>query len=104
MQTHIKIILISVGTRGDMEPFLSIGEILKEKGHQVICAFPEQFKTIAEESDLEFASLGPKFIELLESEDGKAAMGGSGSGFRKLVAYIRLASHQTDANKELVHQ
>ncbi len=99
----MKIILISVGTRGDMEPFLSIGALLKEKGHQVICAFPEQFKPIAEESDLDFASLGPKFIELLESEDGKAAMGGSGSGLRKFIAYIRLASHQTEANKELVH-
>lgn len=100
----MKIILISVGTRGDMEPFLSIGEILKEKGHQVICAFPEQFKPLAEESQLDFASLGPKFIELLESKDGKAAMGGSGSGLRKFIAYIRLASHQTEANKELVHK
>ena len=97
----MKIILISVGTRGDMEPFLSVGEILKYKGHQVICAFPEQFNPIAEESDLEFASLGPKFIELLESKDGKAAMGGSGSGLKKFIAYIRLASHQTEANKEL---
>lgn len=44
----MKIILISIGTRGDMEPFLSIGEILKEKGHQVICAFPEQFRDLAE--------------------------------------------------------
>jgi len=34
----MKILLISIGTRGDMEPFLAIGEILKEKGHQVICA------------------------------------------------------------------
>jgi len=32
----MKIILISIGTRGDMEPFLSIGEILKEKGHNVL--------------------------------------------------------------------
>jgi sterol 3beta-glucosyltransferase len=30
----MKVILISIGTRGDMEPFLTIGEILKEKGCQ----------------------------------------------------------------------
>jgi len=40
----MKIILISIGTRGDMEPFLAIGDILIEKGHKVICAFPEQFR------------------------------------------------------------
>ena len=46
----MKIIMVSVGTRGDMEPFLAIGEILKEKGHAVICAFPEQFRDLAEDS------------------------------------------------------
>ena len=28
--------IISIGTREDMDPFLSIGDILKEKGHIVI--------------------------------------------------------------------
>ena len=58
----MKIILMSVGTRGDMEPFLAIGELLEKKGHQVICAFPEQFRNLAINSNLEFASLGNKFI------------------------------------------
>jgi len=68
----MKVILISIGTLGDMEPFLSIGQILQEKGHQVICAFPGQFKTIAEESNLQFASLGLKFIDMLDSDEGRA--------------------------------
>lgn len=100
----MKVILISIGTRGDMEPFLAIGELLKEKGCQVICAFPEQFRKLAEDSGMAFASLGTKFIELLESRDGKAALGGSGSGLRKMIAYIRLALHQTEINKDLVHR
>jgi UDP:flavonoid glycosyltransferase YjiC (YdhE family) len=97
----MKIILTSVGTRGDMEPFLAIGELLKVKGHHVICAFPEQFRELAIESDLEFASLGSKFIHLLESEEGKAAMGGA-SGLKKIVGTIKLAFNQNDANKELL--
>ncbi|MFC1502613.1 glycosyltransferase [bacterium] len=100
----MKIILISIGTRGDMEPFLAIGEILKEKGHQVICAFPEQFRDLAEDSNLEFASLGIEFIELLDSEDGKAAMGGSGSGLKKFLATIKLARNQTESQKELLYK
>jgi len=100
----MNIILISIGTRGDMEPFVSIGDILKEKGHRVICAFPEQYREIAEESNLAFASLGSRFIDLLDSDDGRAAMGGSGSGFSKFIAYVRLAMHQTEVNKELVNK
>jgi UDP:flavonoid glycosyltransferase YjiC (YdhE family) len=97
----MKIILNSVGTRGDMEPFLAIGELLKANGHHVICAFPEQFKDLAKKSDLEFASLGSKFINLLESEDGKAAMGGS-TGLKKIIGIIKLVFNQKDANKELL--
>ena len=97
----MKIILNSVGTRGDMEPFLAAGELLKAKGHHVICAFPEQFKDLAKKSDLEFASLGSKFINLLESEDGKAAMGGA-TGLKKIIEIIKLALNQKDAQKELV--
>lgn len=100
----MKIILISIGTRGDMEPFLAIGEILKEKGHQVICAFPEQFRNLVEDSNLEFASLGTKFIEMLESDVGKAAMGGSGSGLKKFLANVKLAKNQTEINKKLINK
>jgi len=101
----MKVILISIGTRGDMEPFLAIGDILIEKGHKVICAFPEQFRSLVKDSsEMEFASLGTKFIELLESDAGKEALGGSGSGLRKFWAYIKLAGKQTEVNKELVQK
>jgi len=100
----MKILLISIGTRGDMEPFLAIGEILAEKGHQVICAFPEQFRYLTDETSMEFATLGTNYIEMLESDLGKAAMGTDGSGLKKFSANLKLASHRTEINKELVHQ
>lgn len=99
----MKIVLISVGTRGDMEPFVAIAELLRAKGHEVICGFPEQFRDLVTESDWEFASLGEKFIALLGSNDGKAAMGGA-SGLKKLMGTMRLAFHQTEANKELLFE
>jgi len=99
-----RIVLISIGTRGDMEPFLAIAEILKGKGHQVICAFPEQFRGLVDDSDMEFASLGARFIEMLDSDVGKTALGGNVSGLKKLIAYARLAKDSEAANKELVHK
>lgn len=98
----MKIILLSIGTRGDMEPFLAIGNLLVSHGHDVTCAFPEQFRPLAEKSHIKFASLGSSFLEMLDSENGRIAMGGSGSGFRKLLAYIRLSRNQTELQKELI--
>jgi len=98
----MKIILLSIGTRGDMEPFLAIGDLLREKGFQVMCAFPEQFRNLVEDSNFEFASLGSSFIEMLDSDVGKSALGGSGSGLSKYWARIKLAAKQTEINKRLV--
>jgi len=84
----VKIILTAIGTRGDIEPFLAIGKILKEKGHQVICAFSEQFRELTESCDIEFASLGRKNDAVLESDTNRTVMGGS--GIKKFFAYIKL--------------
>ena len=95
----MKIILTAIGTQGDIEPFLSIGKILKEKGHHVICAFSGQFRELTESCDLEFASLGRKIFDLNNSGFGKTIMGG-GTGIKKFVAYFKLAINQKPANKE----
>lgn len=95
----MKIILTAIGTQGDIEPFLAVGKILKEKGHQVICAFSEQFRELTESNELEFASLGSKLFDLHNSDAGKIAMGG-GKGLKKIFAFIKLAMKQTSPNKE----
>ena len=83
----MKIILTSVGTRGDIEPFLAIGKFLKEKGHQVICAFAEQFRELTENCDIEFASLGKYDEDIFKSDVGRTLMGGA--GIKKFFAYIK---------------
>lgn len=93
---------MSIGTRGDMEPFLAIGELLMEKGHEVICAFPDQFGYLAEQCGLGFDGLGSRYIETLESDAGMAAMGGKATGLRKFAAYLKLAGKQNKANREMV--
>jgi len=95
----MRIILTAIGTRGDIEPFLATGQILKKNGHQVICAFSEQFREQAESNELEFASLGKKYFDLFESSDGKIALGG-GKGLKKILAYLKLAIKQKQPNKE----
>ncbi|GLU44580.1 glycosyltransferase [Allomuricauda sp. NBRC 101325] len=98
----MKIIVTSIGTRGDMEPLLAIGEILKEKGHEVICLFPEQFRSLAEDSGFGFASLGTSFIEMLNGTAGTIAMGGGKMGWKKMKAYLQLVSMQQKVNKEMI--
>lgn len=98
----MKFLLSSIGTRGDVEPFITFAVFLKEQGHEVKCIFPEQFRYLVDDADIPFASLGSEFIDLVEGEDGKLVMGGKGSVFKKLKAYIRLYKEGVKINKELV--
>jgi len=47
----MKALLVSFGTRGDIEPFLAVGEVLRERGWEVVCLFPEQFRDEVEAFD-----------------------------------------------------
>lgn len=99
----MRILVTSIGTRGDMEPFLAIGELLKKRGHEVICQFPDQFRNLAEESGFAFEGLGPEFIEMLESDLGKFALGGGGATWKKILAFVKLAKIQKKNNQSMIH-
>ena len=100
----MKILLTSIGTRGDMEPFLAIGRILKDKGHDITCLFPEQFRAHAEQEGFHFETLGPEFMEMLGSELGKFALGGGGAVLKKYYAFFKLAKWQSRNNKIMVRK
>ena len=95
----MKFLLIAIGTRGDVEPFLAIAEILSAKKHNVTCCFPEQFKGLAEDGNFNFRGLNPAFLKMLESKEGKIAMGGKAGIFAKIRAYLSLYKKSTEINK-----
>ena len=100
----MRILLISLGTRGDCEPFLGIGEILRAKGVEVICAFPEQYRKLAEDSGFPFYSLGSEFIALMDTEEGRIALGGDVKGFRKVKATMVLGKKSMPLQSLLVER
>ncbi|KAF3770191.1 family 1 glycosyltransferase [Cryphonectria parasitica EP155] len=63
----LNIVIMVIGSRGDAQPFLKIGKVLKEKyGHRVRIATHPAFREFVEkDSDLEFFSVGGDPSELM---------------------------------------
>ena len=62
----MNIVIHVVGSRGDVQPFVSLGKVLREKyGHRIRLATHPTFKTFVEESGLEFFSIGGDPAELM---------------------------------------
>ncbi|KAE8009894.1 hypothetical protein FH972_006300 [Carpinus fangiana] len=60
----LQIVMLIVGTRGDVQPFVAIGKRLQEYGHRVRLATHSNFKEFVMTSGLEFFPLGgdPKVL------------------------------------------
>lgn len=63
---RLNIVVMVIGSRGDIQPFLKIGKNLKEYGHRVRIATHPAFKDFVEkDSGLEFFSVGGDPAELM---------------------------------------
>jgi len=98
----MKIFLTSLGTRGDIEPFLALGNLLTNQSHDVVYCFPLQFEKLIN-INFKFYPLTKKFVELIESKDGKVIMG-KASPFRKLKALFRLYRKGKTVNQIVINQ
>lgn len=62
----MNVVIHVVGSRGDVQPFIALGLVLKETyGHRVRLATHLTFKTFVEENGLEFFSIGGDPAELM---------------------------------------
>ena len=70
----MKITIVTIGSRGDIQPFLALGVGLSQAGHQVKLATHDSFASWIKSSGLDFAKLEGNPQEWLESEAGKRIM------------------------------
>lgn len=80
-----------MGTRGDVEPFLAVGEVLRERGCDVVCLFPEQFRGMTEAMGFRFHGFSEEFLKLIEGSDAKEILGGEGGAFSRVKNWATLA-------------
>lgn len=80
----------TLGTRGDMQPYLALAREMRRQGHEVMVVAPAQFAEMARAEGVGFAALPGEFLDLLESREVKDVLGKSGAGFG---AGLKLLKH-----------
>lgn len=70
----MKIALLTLGTRGDVQPFAVLGKALKARGHEVTICSAANFADFLLPYDLNFVAVDADFQEILNSEEGKKMM------------------------------
>jgi UDP:flavonoid glycosyltransferase YjiC (YdhE family) len=63
-----KLIISTIGSRGDLNPFLAIGQALVARGHEVILASAAEYRATVESYGIRFAAIGPRDISVEDPE------------------------------------
>ena len=72
----VRVAILTLGTRGDVQPYLALGRELRRRGHEVTVAAPDNFGAWASAHGFEFAPLGLDFEAFLRRPDVRQALAG----------------------------
>lgn len=99
---NMRILLMSLGSRGDMEPFLALGAELKAEGHVVGYCMPAQFESLAREVSDQFHPEDPAFLELLDAPEVRQIIGQVGSVWSRLLNVLRLIPKTKSLQQQVI--
>ncbi len=68
----MRVTIVTVGSRGDVEPYIALGVGLKRAGHEVTLATHATFESVIREREIGFSCLEGNPQELLETNQGQA--------------------------------
>jgi len=69
-----RIAIATLGTHGDVQPYVALGVALQEKGHSVVIGAPSDFRDFIESHELEFCDLGSNIQSFLKEARFQNAM------------------------------
>ncbi|MEC7762732.1 MAG: glycosyltransferase [Pseudomonadota bacterium] len=69
----MKLLIIAVGSRGDVQPFVAFGRAARAAGHEVVLSAPQGFDGMIEAAGLTAAALAVDFQDLLQKPEMQAA-------------------------------
>lgn len=87
----MRVAIHTLGTRGDVQPYVALASGLIKRGHEVQIAAPVQFQSMIQAHGIASWPLPGDFLELMNTPEGKAAIAG-GRGFSaglKLLKHVR---------------
>jgi sterol 3beta-glucosyltransferase len=92
----MNVLILTLGSRGDVQPYVALGGGLQKAGHTVKLATTEQFGAFVREHCLEFAPLNGEFLKLIDTSEGKAAVAGKGGALKLMQAVKPLMRRMMD--------
>ena len=88
----MKILIATIGTRGDVQPYIALGQALMASGHDITICTCAHFEPFVRENGIGYAYVNNDFIDFMHSPEGKIILGNAGSFWETLVTIAPMIS------------
>lgn len=85
----MKITFLTLGSRGDVQPFVALGKELIKRGHEAIICTGKTFSNFIEENGLKFHEASVDLMAILDSEEGKKIFNGGKYNISKILKFSK---------------
>lgn len=87
----MRICILTIGTRGDVQPYIALGVGLKSAGHDVTVATLAEFQSLVSEHGLQHDTLRGDFLKAARAAEGQSAAKGRNNPLKLIRQYIEMA-------------
>ncbi len=98
----MNVFIVTAGSRGDVQPFIALGQGLKQAGHTVTLCTCSSFKTFITEHGLNYGYMNNDFIKLVGSETGRKAIEGGKNAFSLIKTSLTLLKESKALNRDML--
>jgi len=67
----MRVLILTYGSRGDVQPYVALGRGLEAKGHEVTLATSKRFSAFVGEHGLRFAGLSDDLLAIIDTDQGR---------------------------------
>jgi sterol 3beta-glucosyltransferase len=100
----VKILITTVGSRGDVQPYVALGAGLRDRGHSVTVCTSVRFQPFVVEQGLGYAYLNDDLLLLLDSAEGRNALEDMGSFLTGARTAVRLLKRAGPIQRSLLDE
>lgn len=98
----MQVTIVSLGSRGDVQPYVALGRALLAAGHSPILVTSEEFRSLVTENGLGFRPVSVSMKGLVESPKGRAWLSSGRNPVKLVMGGIRLIEElSTELSTEL---
>lgn len=97
----MKVLIVTVGSQGDIQPYVALGKALAAAGHAASVCAPEHFQEFVRGHGLDYQPMDNGFIELMATLEARTALEDMGSLPGAIRTIIRLVPKTGELQRRL---